>query len=276
MPDRGAVSPGSGELILTGLGLMTTPIRVLIVDDEPLARRGVRSRLRKHSDIEIVAECATGKAAVTAIRERLPDLVFLDIQMPDISGFEVLRILKPDELPAVIFLTAYDQYALDAFSVHALDYLLKPIDDARFESALMHARETISNHDLPDLEKRIRELLKNISRRETIRYETRFSVRSGQRIAVVSVNDIDWIEACGDYVTLHVGNRSHLLRQTMNKMESQLDPARFLRIHRSTIVQTSRIRELVALDNREFLLRLSDGKELKTSRSYSDRIEKWL
>ena len=255
---------------------MTPLIRVLIVDDEPLARRGVRSRLRRHSDIEIVAECATGKAAVTAIRERLPDLIFLDIQMPDISGFEVLRILKPEELPAVIFLTAYDQYALDAFSVHALDYLLKPVDDARFERALMHARETISNRDLPDLEKRIRELLKNISRRETIRYETRFSVRTGQRIAVISVNDIDWIEACGDYVTLHVGNRSHLLRQTMNKMESQLDPARFLRIHRSTIVQTSRIRELVALDNREFLLRLSDGKELKTSRSYSDRIEKWL
>lgn len=255
---------------------MTIPIRVLIVDDEPLARRGVRSRLRKYSDIEIVAECATGKVAAAAIRERLPDLVFLDIQMPDISGFEVLRSLKRDEIPAVIFLTAYDQYALDAFSVHALDYLLKPIDDARFESALMHARETIRNRDLPDLDKRIRELLKNIGGREKVRYETRFSVRTGQRIIVVLVNDIDWIEACGDYVTLHVGNRSHLLRQTMNKMESQLDPARFLRIHRSTIVQTSRIRELVALDNREFLLRLSDGKELKTGRSYSDRIEQWL
>lgn len=255
---------------------MTTPLRVLIVDDEPLARRGVRSRLRKHSDIEIVGECGTGKAAVTAIRERLPDLVFLDIQMPDISGFEVLRILKGNEIPAVIFLTAYDRYALDAFSVHALDYLLKPIDDVRFESALTHASERIRNHDLPDLERRIRELLKNTSGRETVRYETRFSVRTGQRIIVVLVNDIDWIEACGDYVTLHVGNRSHLLRQTMNKMESQLDPGRFLRIHRSTIVQTSRIRELVALDNREFLLRLSDGRELKTSRSYSDRIEKWL
>lgn len=255
---------------------MTTSIRVLIVDDEPLARRGVRSRLRKHSDMEILAECATGKAAVTAIRERLPDLVFLDIQMPDISGFEVLRILKPDEIPAIIFLTAYDQYALDAFRVHAFDYLLKPIDDVRFESALTNARERIRNHDLPDLERRIRELLKNSGGREVARYETRFSVRTGQRIVVVSVNDIDWIEACGDYVTLHVGNRSHLLRQTMNKMESQLDPARFLRIHRSTIVQTSRIRELVALDNSEFLLRLSDGKELKTSRSYSDRIEKWL
>ncbi len=255
---------------------MTTPIRVLIVDDEPLARRGVRSRLRKHSDIEIVAECATGKAAAAAIRERLPDLVFLDIQMPDISGFEVLRSLKRDEIPAVIFLTAYDQYALDAFSVHAVDYLLKPIDDARFESALMHARETIRNHGVPDFERRIRELLKNSGEREAVRYETRFSVRTGQRIIVVLVNDIDWIEACGDYVTLHVGNRSHLLRQTMNRMESQLDPARFLRIHRSTIVQTSRIRELVALDNREFLLRLSDGKELKASRSYSDRVEKWL
>ena len=255
---------------------MTTPIRVLIVDDEPLARRGVRSRLRKHSDIEIVAECATGRAAVAAIRERAPDLVFLDVQMPHMNGFEVLRTLEHDKIPAVIFLTAYDQYALEAFSVHALDYLLKPIDDARFESALLHARETIRNHDLPDFEKRIRELVKNSGGREAVQYETRFSVRTGQRIVVVLVSDIDWIEACGDYVTLHAGNRTHLLRQTMNKMESQLDPARFLRIHRSTIVQTSRIRELVALDNREFLLRLSDGKELKTSRSYSERIEKWL
>lgn len=255
---------------------MTTSIRVLIVDDEPLARRGVRSRLRKHSDIEIVAECATGRAAVAAIRERAPDLVFLDVQMPHMNGFEVLRILEHDKIPAVIFLTAYDQYALEAFSVHALDYLLKPIDDARFESALLHARETIRNHDLPDFEKRIRELVKNSGGCEAVRYETRFSVRTGQRIVVVLVSDIDWIEACGDYVTLHAGNRTHLLRQTMNKMESQLDPGRFLRIHRSTIVQTSRIRELVALDNREFLLRLSDGKELKTSRSYSEQIEKWL
>ena len=210
------------------------------------------------------------------IRERSPNLVFLDIQMPDISGFEVLRSLEPDEIPMVIFLTAYDQYALDAFSVHALDYLLKPIDDARFESALEHARTRIKKLDQPDLERRIRELLKETGGREPAPYETRFSARTGQRIVVVLVNEIDWIEACGDYVTLHVGNRSHLLRQTMNKMESQLDPARFLRIHRSTIVQTSRIRELVALDNREFLLRLTDGKELKTSRSYSDRIEKWL
>ena len=255
---------------------MTTLIRVVIVDDEPLARRGVRSRLRKHSDIEIVAECVTGKAAAAAIRDRHPDLVFLDVQMPDISGFEVLGMLKRDEVPAVIFLTAYDQYALDAFSVHALDYLLKPIDDLRFEGALAHAREMIRSHDLPDLEKRIRGILRNSGGREAVRYETRFSVRTGQRIVIVLVNDIDWIEACGDYVTLHVGNRNHLLRQTMNKMESQLDPARFLRIHRSTIVQTSRIRELVALDNREFLLRLTDGKELKTSRSYSDRIDKWL
>lgn len=255
---------------------MTAPIRVLIVDDEPLARRGVRSRLRKHSDVEIVGECGTGRAAVTAIRERAPDLVFLDIQMPDISGFEVLRLLKRDEIPAVIFLTAFDQYALDAFRVHAIDYVLKPIDEVRFESALTHAQGKIRNHDVPDLERHIRELLKKMSGGETARYETRFSVRTGQRITVVSVSDIDWIEACADYVTLHVGKRSHLLRQTMNKMESQLDPAHFLRIHRSTIVQTSRIRELIALDNREFLLRLSDGKELKTSRSYSDRIEKWL
>ena len=159
-------------------------MRVLIVDDEPLARRGVRSRLRKHSDVEIVAECATGKAAIVArFANDLPNLVFLDIQMPDISGFEVLRSLEPDEIPMVIFLTAYDQYALDAFSVHALDYLLKPIDDARFESALEHARTRIKKLDQPDLERRIRELLKETGGREPAPYETRFSARTGQRIS---------------------------------------------------------------------------------------------
>jgi two-component system, LytTR family, response regulator len=251
-------------------------MRVLIVDDEPLARRGVRNRLKQYSDIEVIAECKTGRAAIAAIRSQSPNLVFLDIQMPDISGFDVLRNLDPNEMPAVIFLTAYDEYTLEAFSVHALDYLLKPIDDARFQSALEHARVQIKNHERPELERRIRELLKDTGAPEGGRYETRFAVRTGQRIVIVLTNDIDWIEACGDYVTLHVGNRTHLLRQTMNRTESQLDPARFLRIHRSTIVQTSRIRELVALDNREFLLRLADGKELKTSRSYSDRIDKWL
>lgn len=252
-------------------------MRVLIVDDEPLARRGVRSRLKQHCDVEVVAECGTGRAAIAAIRDHSPNLVFLDVQMPDISGFEVLRKLEPNEVPAVIFLTAYDKYALDAFRVHAVDYLLKPIDDARFQSAMEHARVRIKNHSVPDLERRIRELLKETSGQEVAtQYETRFAVRTGQRIVIVAANEIDWIEACGDYVTLHVGNRSHLLRQTMNKTELQMDPARFLRIHRSAIVQTSRIRELVALDNREFLIRLADGKELKTSRSYSDRIEEWL
>ena len=251
-------------------------MRVLIVDDEPLARRGVRNRLKQHSDVEIVGECATGRAAIAAIRAQSPNLVFLDIQMPDMSGFEVLRSLNPNEMPAVIFLTAYDKYTLEAFGVHALNYLLKPIDDSRFESALKHARLQIESRAFPDLERRIRELLKAAGAPQLDRYETRFSVRTGQKIVVVLANDIDWIEACGDYVNLHAGNRTHLLRQTMNKMESQLDPTRFLRIHRSTIVQTSRIRELVALDNREFLLRLADGKELKTSRSYSDRIDKWL
>jgi two-component system LytT family response regulator len=252
-------------------------MRVLIVDDEPLARRGVRSRLKQHSDVEVVAECGTGRAAVAAIRERSPNLVFLDVQLPDISGFDVLRGLEPNEMPAVIFLTAYDKYALDAFKVHAVDYLLKPIEDARFQSAMDHARVRIKDRTLPDLERRIRQLLKETGGQEvTARYEARFAVRTGQRIVIITANEIDWIEASGDYVTLHVGNRSHLLRQTMNKTEFQLDPARFLRIHRSAIVQTSRIRELVALDNREFLIRLANGKELKTSRSYSDRIEKWL
>lgn len=252
-------------------------MRALIVDDEPLARRAVRSRLKQYPDIEVVAECGTGKSAVSAIRERSPDLLFLDIQMPDMSGFDVLRCLEPGKMPAVIFLTAYDKYALDAFEVHAVDYLLKPIEDERFQRAIGHARIRIETNNLPEIEQRIRDLLAEPGGRGSgARYETRFAARTGQRIVIVLVKEIDWIEASGDYVTLHVGKQTHLLRQTMNKTELQLDPAKFLRIHRSAIVQTARIRELVALDNREFLIRLADGKELKTSRTYSDQIEQWL
>jgi two-component system LytT family response regulator len=251
-------------------------LRVLIVDDEPPARRGVRARLADQPDIEIVAECGCGEDAVKAIQHLAPDLVFLDIQMPDLSGFDVLRRLPRGRLPFVVFLTAYDEHTLRAFEVHAIDYLLKPIDDARFYESVEHARKQVHQRLAGDMENRLRKLIERYEGDGGKRFETRFSVRTKQRISIVDVMEIDWIEASGDYVTLHAGKKSYLLRQTMNRVESQLDPSRFLRIHRSTIIQASRIRELVSLDNREYLIRLNTGAELKSSRTYSDVIELWL
>lgn len=252
-------------------------MRVLIVDDEPLARSGVLARLAPYPDIQVVGECDTGRAAVTAIRELGPDLVFLDVQMPDLNGFEVLRELSPGRLPPVIFLTAHDRYAVDAFTVHALDYLLKPIDEARFLESLQRARTQVNGAGSSDMEQRLYNLLKQVSVKPAgPAYETRFAVRTGKRITIVAVDDVDWVEASGDYVTFHVGRRSHLLRQTMNRLEEQLDPRRFIRIHRSVIVQTSRIFELETLANHEYLVRLIDGTKLRTSRRFSDRIERWL
>jgi two-component system LytT family response regulator len=252
-------------------------VRVVIVDDEPLARRGVKARLAQHPDIQVVAECSTGRTAVTALVDHTPDLVFLDVQMPDLSGFEALRKIPANKLPFIIFLTAYDRYAVDAFELHALDYLLKPIDDARFSMALEYARSQIKARSVAEIESRLRELLQHVDNGKTsMPYETRFAVRSGRRTAIVSVDDIDWIEASGDYVTLHTSTRSHLLRETMNRLEQQLNPTQFLRIHRSAIVQASRICELVSLENREYLLRLTNGTTLKASRNFSERIDRWL
>jgi two-component system, LytTR family, response regulator len=213
-------------------------------------------------------------AAVTAIRKLGPDLVFLDVQMPDLNGFEVLGQLSPGKLPFIIFLTAYDRYAVDAFRVHALDYLLKPIDEARFVESLERARMQMNAADSREIDQRVCNLLKQVIVKPV--QETRFAVRTGKRITIVAAGDIDWVEASGDYVTFHVGRRSHLLRQTMNRLEEQLDPHRFIRIHRSVIIQASRICELEALDNHEYFVRLIDGTKLRISRRFSDRIERWL
>jgi two-component system, LytTR family, response regulator len=252
-------------------------VRVVVVDDEPLARDGVTARLSRIPDIQVVADCCNGKQAVNAICELRPDLVFLDVQLPDLNGFDVLRKIPAAKRPLVIFLTADDQYALEAFNVQALDYLLKPIDDIRFNRALERARAQMKNASAHEIESRIREWLQQIDKTDACAaYETRFAVRTGRRIAIISVEDIDWIGATGDYITLHVGNHSHLLRQTMNRLESQLNPDDFIRVHRSVIVHASRICELEMLPNREYLLRLTNGTKLRTSRRFSDRIERWL
>jgi two-component system, LytTR family, response regulator len=247
-------------------------VRVLIVDDEPLARRGVVHRLRRFEDVEIVGECGDGVSAIERILERTPDVVFLDIQMPGMDGFEVLRALPRESMPAVIFLTAYEQHVLRAFDVHALHYLLKPVDDSRFAAAVGRARDLIDSSLKAEMAQRVMKLLN----RDADNYASRFTVQTGSRIQIVTTEEVEWIGAAGDYVELHVNRRSFLLRETMACLEQRLDPAKFLRIHRSRIVQSKSVLELHSIENREFKLKLTDGSEHRSSRTYADRLERWL
>jgi two-component system, LytTR family, response regulator len=247
-------------------------VRVLIVDDEPLARRGVVHRLRRFKDVEIVGECGDGVSAVGRILEQSPDVVFLDIQMPGMDGFEVLRALPRESMPGVIFLTAYEQHVLRAFEVHALHYLLKPVDDSCFAAAVGRARDLIDSSLKAEMTKRVMKLLD----RASDNYASRFTVQTGSRIQIVTAEEVEWIGAAGDYVELHVNRRSFLLRETMASLEQRLDPAKFLRIHRSRIVQSKSVLELHSIENREFMVKLTDGSEHRSSRTYADRLERWL
>jgi len=251
--------------------------KVLIVDDEPLARRGIRARLKPFSDFVVLEDCEDGVAGIKAIRRHKPDLVFLDVQMPGLSGFDMLKRLPKNCSPFIIFLTAYDEYALRAFEVHALDYLLKPIDGERFAKAIDRARRQLKFEIADSIEERLRNLIaEQTANKRPIPYVERFTIRSGSRITFVPADEIDWIEAVGDYAALHVGNKNHLLRETLNALETRLDPEKFVRIHRSAIVQVSRICELRTLPNRELRIRLTSGADLKVSRTYRDRLDRWL
>jgi two-component system LytT family response regulator len=251
--------------------------KVLIVDDEPLARRGIRARLKSFSDFTVLEDCEDGVTAISAIKRHKPDLVFLDVQMPGLDGFGVLKRLPKSRRPFIIFLTAYDQHALRAFEVHALDYLLKPIDTDRFREAIERARRQLKFQTADSIEERLRSLIAEHSgTKRPAEYLERFTVRTGRRISFVLADEIDWIEAVGDYAALHVGIKNSLLRETLNGLEARLDPEKFARIHRSAIVQVSRIKELQTLPNRELRLRLIDGTELKVSRTYRDRFDRWL
>lgn len=241
-------------------------IRAAIVDDEPLARRRIRSLLVEARDVEVIAECANGKEAIRAIEESPPDLLFLDIQMPEIDGFDVLRAVGVGRVPVVIFVTAYDQFALRAFEAHALDYLLKPFDDERFEAALQRARERIRQQQGGDLDRRLRALLEEV--RGGRGYLQRLVVPTGNRSVFVRTEEIDWIEAERNYIRLHVGGRAHLLRGNLSRIESALDPAAFCRIHRSTIVNIDRIQAVESLFRGEYLVVLHDGTRLTSGRSY--------
>lgn len=247
-------------------------MRVLIVDDEPLARRGVVHRLRQFKDVEIVGECGDGISAVEKILGRSPDVVFLDIQMPGMDGFEVLHALPRDRVPAVIFLTAHEQHVLRAFDVYALHYLVKPVDDTRFAEAVSRARKLIDSESKAEMVERVMEMLDGSSDR----YASRLTVQTGSRIQIVAAENVEWIGAAGDYVELHVNGSCFLLRETMTSLEQRLDPAKFIRIHRSRIVRSEGIVELRSIENHEFTVKLSDGSEHRSSRTYADRLERWL
>ena len=266
-------------------------LRVLIVDDEAFARQRVRRLLAGERDITIVAECVGGQEAVAAIAEHAPDLVFLDVQMPRLDGFGVLRAIEAPRAPLVIFVTAFDEHALRAFDVHALDYLLKPVDPERFRLALERARAQIGQATAAERHARLVAFLGQmdgaarggmVRQGDAMPTETaipssdRLLIKEDGRMFFLKAVDIDWIESFGNYARVHVGPRKHLIRETMTSIEKRLDAAGFARIHRSTIVNLDRIQEMQAWFSGEYIVRLNDGTKLKLSRWYRDKLEQRL
>ncbi len=246
-------------------------IRVMIVDDEPLARGMVREMLEHDPEAEIVGECSNGREAISAIETLAPDLVFLDVQMPEFGGFDVLEAFKDQDLPRLIFVTAYDQYAVRAFEVHALDYLLKPFDRERFMTAWERAKIHISKEQFDRRDQHIMALLEEL--KAGTRYIERLVVKTAGRVFFLDISDIDCIEAEGNYVRVHNGPRSYLLRETISGLESQLDPKKFLRIHRSAIVKIDKIKELQPWFHGEYHVILEGGKQLTLSRNYRSNLQ---
>ena len=244
--------------------------RTLIVDDEPLGRERIRTLLAGDPEIEVIEECPDGRRAVAAIERFKPDLVFLDVQMPEMDGFAVLDAIAGDCMPVIIFVTAYDRYAVQAFEVHALDYLLKSFDRERFQAALLRAKEEIRRSKAGALNERLAGLLEDLQAKQ--KRLTRLVVKTGGRIVFLRVEEIDWVEAADNYVRIHSGRECHLIRETLQSLESRLSPEKFLRIHRSTLVNVDRIRELQPIFHGDYLVKLNDGTELTLSRNYREKL----
>lgn len=248
---------------------MNDRTRVILVDDEAPARSLIREYLEAHPDIEVVAECENGFEAVKRCGELGPDLLFLDVQMPGLDGFGVLEALGPATPPAVVFVTAFDTYAIQAFETNALDYLLKPFDAERLHRAFQRAEERLRRPE-DGGPSQLAQLLETLQRQQAV--VERLAIRADGRVHFVKVADVDWIESASNYVRLHTGKVSHQLRESLGSIETRLDPARFLRIHRTTIVNVERIRELQPWFSGEFVAILQDGTRLKVSRGYRDRV----
>ena len=270
-------------------------IRTIIVDDEPLARRGLELRLQGAPDISIVRQCANGREAIASIAEDQPDLMFLDIQMPGISGLDVVAQVPQESMPMVVFVTAFDRYAINAFEAHALDYLLKPVDETRLAAALDRVRAQWQQRQALAQREQLMALLADLTGKGEIspdalaesaaqgavpaatrRYATMLPIRSGRETLRLDVATIDWIDAAGDYMCLHAAGQTHVLRATMKELEEMLDPLVFQRVHRSTIVNLARVRSLRPHLNGECFLKLQSGQEIKLSRSFRDKVEMLL
>ncbi len=247
------------------------PLTALVVDDEPLAREGLRELLAKDSEISSVWEARDGREAVAAIRGNHPDLVLLDVQMPEVDGFEVVRRIGAERMPAVVFVTAHDRYAIQAFEISALDYLLKPVIEERFVKALARAKSRIRSAFATDVNPQILSLLESLA--SPRRYLQRLAVRSAGKTVLVNVEEIDWIGGAENYVELHAGRANHLLHVRMSALEASLDPASFLRVHRSIIVNLERIRDLQPAAHGDYVITLRDGTQLKSGRTYAERLQ---
>jgi two-component system, LytTR family, response regulator len=245
-------------------------IRTLIVDDMPLARQRLRRYLKKESDITIIGESANGKEAVAAIKSSKPDLVFLDVQMPEMDGFEVVETIGIEKMPAVIFVTAFDQFALRAFEVHAIDYLLKPFDEERLQRTLDRARKIIQEPQSGNLDERMRKLLEDF--RSEPKFIKRLAVKNAGRTIYVHIDEIDWISAAGNYLELHLGKKTHLIRERLNVLEAKVDPEKFVRVHRSTLLNVERVKEVHPLFNGDQIVILRDGTELTISRNFREKF----
>jgi two-component system LytT family response regulator len=245
-------------------------IRTVIIDDEPLARDKLRGFLAKHPAFELVGEASDGRSAITLLEESRPDLALLDIQMPELDGFEVLAAVEGQTLPYVIFVTAYDEYAVQAFEVGAVDYLLKPVSPDRFDQALERAEARLRRGADPEFAARLARALEQLA--PTRLPVERFLVRERGRSSFVAVAEIDWIEAAGNYLKLHARSGTHLLRATMKELEARLDPTRFVRIHRTTIVNLDRVRYLEPWSHGDQLVVLQSGEKLTLSRRFRDRL----
>ena len=249
-------------------------IRTLIVDDEELGRKRIRKLLSSEPEFEIVGESRDGREAIRAVEKFAPDLVFLDVQMPELGGFDVVAQIAPGKMPVIVFVTAYDQFALKAFEAQALDYLLKPFDDERFAQSLQRARTYLNGNDIGDMKKRLARLVDGLPGQG--KHLTRVAVKSAGRVLFLKAAEIDWIEAAGNYVNLHVGKESYFLRGRISELEKQFDPEQFFRIHRSTIVNLDRVKELQPLFKGEGIVVLKDGQQLSASRICTQRLQTLL
>jgi len=246
-------------------------LKTLIVDDEPLAREGLRALLSVDPEVSTIQEARNGREAIAAIREDNPDLVFLDVQRPEMDGFEVLRTVGAESMPSVVFVTAHDQYAVQAFEISALDYLLKPVIEERFVKALARAKNRLRSEAAADSNRQIIGLLETIAFPR--RYLTRIAVRSAEKTVFLDTEDVDWLGAAENYVELHIGQSVHLLHVTMNGLLKSLNPDIFVRIHRSIVVNLSRVKDVRSADHGEYVITLRDGTRLQSGRTYGDRLK---